>query len=130
MDTIYYYMFGNGLEHSEVAMMTDDRRPPRNIDPLDMSSSYDDIFKSMVFIKDNEIKLLKEKLLAKDSQITTLKAALIDDRSELILCGPSYSLWRYQNSIDRIESQEDWKPIEAKAKEELAQEYPDIFKEE
>lgn len=63
-------------------------------------------------------------------QIATLKTALIDDRSELISCSPSYSLWRYQNNIDRIESQDDWKPIEAKAKEELAKEYPDINWEE
>lgn len=69
-------------------------------------------------------------MLCMIKQLATLKVSLIDDRSELILCSPSYSLWRYQNNIDRIESQDDWKPIKAKAMEELAQEYPDIFKEE
>lgn len=62
------------------------------------------------------------------SKIATLKAALIADREELIVNGSSYVIWRYQNNIDPIDP--NWGLIKSHAKEELAQEYPDIFKEE
>jgi len=76
--------------------------------------------------KERVARALVDHIDSQDRQIATLKAALINDRSELILCGPSYSLWRYQHDIGRIESEEDWKPIVVKAKEELAREMPEI----
>lgn len=67
-------------------------------------------------------------MLCMIEQIATLKAALIADREELIVNGSSYVIWRYQNNIDPIDP--NWGLIKSHAKEELAQEYPDIFKEE
>jgi chromosome segregation ATPase len=62
----------------------------------------------------------------KMEQIATLKSSHLNDRAELILCSPSYSVWRYQHDIDRVDSSEDWKPIKEKAREELAKEMPEI----
>ncbi len=62
------------------------------------------------------------------SKIATLKAALVADREELIVNGSSYVIWRYQNNIDPIDP--NWGLIKSHAKEELAQEYPDIDWEE
>jgi hypothetical protein len=64
------------------------------------------------------------------NQIAVLKATIMSDRTELVLYSPDFIVWRYQNDIGRIESQDDWKPIEAEAKRQLAQEYPEIAWEE
>lgn len=69
-----------------------------------------------------------EKIAEQAKQIATLKAALIADREELIVNGSSYVIWRYQNNIDPIDP--NWGLIKSHAKEELAQEYPDIDWEE
>lgn len=61
-----------------------------------------------------------------DNRIAALKASHLNDRCELILCSPSYSLWRYQHDIDRAESDEDWKAIKTKAQVELTAEMPEI----
>ena len=53
-----------------------DRLPLREVDLLDVSSTSDDIFKSMVFIKDNKIKMLEEQLATKDKEIKRLQEQL------------------------------------------------------
>lgn len=59
--------------------------------------------------------------------IESLKTAIISDRTELVLYSPDYIVWRYHNDIDKIESQDDWLPLETEAKAQLAREYPEIF---
>lgn len=59
--------------------------------------------------------------------IESLKTAIISDRTELVLYSPDYIVWRYHNDIDKIESQDDWEPLEVEAKAQLAREYPEIF---
>jgi len=72
------------------------------------------------------IENLLEHADAQANTIETLKATLISERQELILYSSDYIVWRYHHDIDKIESQEDWKPLEAEAKLQLVRDMPEI----